>query len=102
MTTSKNSYLAMIPYNFLFQAAMCYIHIAALIAEYLKRKGKITYIQRVSLMYKTINYEHRLQMTYFFMMSFMFFCSYPLSFFDSRMFAVNMMTSKTLRAKASC
>lgn len=23
------------------QAAMCYIHIAALIAEYLKRKGKI-------------------------------------------------------------
>lgn len=24
------------------QAAMCYIHIAALIAEYLKRKGKMT------------------------------------------------------------
>lgn len=27
--------------GFSLQAAMCYIHIAALIAEYLKRKGKI-------------------------------------------------------------
>lgn len=30
----------------LLQAAMCYIHIAALIAEYLKRKGKITNLTR--------------------------------------------------------
>lgn len=28
-------------FSFLLQAAMCYIHIAALIAEYLKRKGKM-------------------------------------------------------------
>lgn len=33
------------------QAAMCYIHIAALIAEYLKRKGKINIFKtnRVSI-----------------------------------------------------
>lgn len=30
----------------LLQAAMCYIHIAALIAEYLKRKGKMTNLMR--------------------------------------------------------
>ena len=29
-------------FSSLFQAAMCYIHIAALIAEYLKRRGKMT------------------------------------------------------------
>jgi len=33
------------------QAAMCYIHIAALIAEYLKRKGKIN-IQNQLCIYK--------------------------------------------------
>lgn len=35
----------------LLQAAMCYIHIAALIAEYLKRKGKInTFKEHIRLL----------------------------------------------------
>ena len=42
-------------FAFLLQAAMCYIHIAALIAEYLKRRGKTTMCGEKSTCQNLIN-----------------------------------------------